>query len=199
MALIDYKWDKLLRIKTTGWDASNSDKNHYPYEPTSYSVLERLAFSGYINKKNVLLDYGCGKGRVDFFMSYQTRCKTIGVEYDERLFVDAIDNSKYAISGKKTSFCYENAEDYEVPTTVDRCYFFNPFSVEILKKVISKVMKSYYDRPREILMFFYYPSDEYVAHLMTESELEFLDEIDCTDLFDSFNERERIVIFKVAL
>ena len=61
-------WDKLLKIKTTGRDASNSDQYSYPYEPTPYRVLERLANSGLISKKDVVLDYGCGKGRVDFFL-----------------------------------------------------------------------------------------------------------------------------------
>ena len=60
-------WDKLLQIKTTGRDDSNSDQYRYPYEPTPYCVLERLAGSGYIRKRDILLDYGCGKGRVDFF------------------------------------------------------------------------------------------------------------------------------------
>ena len=66
-------WDKLLQIKTTGRDDSNSDQYRYPYEPTPYCVLERLANSGLIRKKDVILDYGCGKGRVDFFLSYQTK------------------------------------------------------------------------------------------------------------------------------
>ena len=43
-------WDKLLQIKTRGRDASNSDQYRYPYEPTPYSVLERLANSGLIRK-----------------------------------------------------------------------------------------------------------------------------------------------------
>ena len=51
-------WDGLLRIKTTGRDDSHADQYRYPYEPTPYSVLERLANSGMIGKKNVLLDYG---------------------------------------------------------------------------------------------------------------------------------------------
>ena len=66
-------WDKLLKIKTTGRDDSNSDQYRYPYEPTPYSVLERLANSGFICKRDVVIDYGCGKGRVDFFLSYQTK------------------------------------------------------------------------------------------------------------------------------
>ena len=73
-------WDKLLQIKTTGRDDSNADQYHYPYEPTPYRVLERLANSGFIRKKDVVLDYGCGKGRVDFFLSYQTKAHTIGIE-----------------------------------------------------------------------------------------------------------------------
>ena len=61
------EWDNLLHIRTTGRDDSHSDQYRYPYEPTPYSVLERLANSGYIGKKNTVIDYGCGKGRVDFF------------------------------------------------------------------------------------------------------------------------------------
>ncbi len=66
----DNKWDKLLHIKTMGRDDSQSDQYRYPYEPTPYSVLQRLANTGLIRKNNMLLDYGCGKGRVDFFLSY---------------------------------------------------------------------------------------------------------------------------------
>ena len=75
-------WDKLLHIRTSGRDDSHSDQYRYPYEPTPYTVLERLADSGYIRKNNLLLDYGCGKGRVDFFLSWQTRCQSVGIEYD---------------------------------------------------------------------------------------------------------------------
>ena len=44
-------------------------------------------------------------------------------------------------------------------------------------------------------LFFYYPDEEYVAELMTREELLFTDEIDCADLFEGKNERERILIF----
>ena len=54
-----------------GRDDSNAGQYYYPYEPTPYSVLERLANTGIIRKGNTLLDYGCGKGRVDFFLAYQ--------------------------------------------------------------------------------------------------------------------------------
>lgn len=191
-------WDKLLHIKTTGRDDSNSDQYRYPYEPTPYSVLERLANSGLIRKKDVVLDYGCGKGRVEFFLSYQTRAKTIGIEYDERIYKAAVENQKNAVSGAKTEFVLARAEEYEVPPEVTICYFFNPFSIELLRKVMARIVESYYTKPREITLCFYYPSEEYIAYLMTVEEIEFYDEIDCGDLFDGSDSREQIMIFRIV-
>lgn len=188
-------WDRLLKIKTTGRDDSEADPYHYPYEPTPYTVLERMANSGYIGKRNVLIDYGCGKGRVDFFLSYQLRCKTIGVEYDKRLYEVVLRNKKAAVSGRTTEFVFANAENYEVPIEADCFYFFNPFSIEILKHVMGRILVSYYQKVREMKLFFYYPSDEYVSYLVQVEELEFEDEISCRDLFDGKNPRERVLIF----
>ena len=186
-----------MKIKTSGRDDSRSDQYRYPYEPTPYSVLERLAGSGYIRKSNCLLDYGCGKGRVDFFLSYQTRCRSVGVEYDSRIYKTVCENKRHAVSGSRTEFVMGNAENYVVPAEVDRVFFFNPFSVEILRKVLAKIEDSYYENPRELLLFFYYPSEEYLSCLMTEEQLLFYDEIDTRDLFGGNNEREKILIFEV--
>ena len=191
------QWDKLLKIKTTGRDDSRSDQYRYPYEPTQYLVLERLANSGLISKKNTVLDYGTGKGRVCFYLSYQTRCRSVGMEYDERIFSAAESNREHAVSGRRVSFELTGAEEYAVPTDVGRCYFFNPFSVEILQKVLARIYVSYYENPREILLMFYYPSEEYISCLMTEEALMFVDEISTEDLFEVKNERERILIFSV--
>ena len=197
MQTTEEKYDRLLHINTAGRDGSHSQQYRFPYEPTPYPVLERLANAGYIRKGNILLDYGCGKGRVDFFLSWQTRCRTIGVEYDERIFEKAEENQKTAVSAGRTAFQLANAEAFPVPEHVDRLYFFNPFSVEILQKVLARFLESWYEAPRELLMFFYYPSDEYISYLMTVDELAFLDEIDCGDLFPGEDSRERIVIFQL--
>lgn len=192
------KWDRLLQIRTSGRDDSHADQYRYPYEPTPYCVLERLADSGYLSKGNTLLDYGCGKGRVEFFLSWQTRCRSIGIEYDERIYEKAAENHKRAAAAGRVTFELVNAEQFQVPEEVDRIYFFNPFSLEILQKVISRIIDSYYAAPREILLFFYYPSDEYISFLMTVDELTFSDEIDCSDLFQEKDPRERIVIFETG-
>ena len=189
--------DERLKIKTVGRDDTFSDEYRYPYEPTPYYVLERLCDSGLIGERDVILDYGCGKGRVGFFTSYVTGAKTIGVEYDARIFESAAENKRTVVSGHMVEFVLANAEKYSVPQEVNRCYFFNPFSVEILRRVMARILDSYYRNPREILLFFYYPSDEYMGYLMTLDELEFYDEIDCSDLFDGESKRERIMVFSL--
>ena len=187
--------DKLLHIKTTGRDDSNADLYCYPYEPTPYGVLERLANSGLIRKGDVVLDYGCGKGRVGFYLSYQTKAKVIGIEYDERIYESALENKRAAVSGGRTEFVLGRAEYYKVPAEVNRFYFFNPFSVEILRKVLAEIIKSCRENPRDVLLFFYYPSDSYLTCLMATEELEIYDEISCGDLFNGEDHREGIVIF----
>jgi predicted RNA methylase len=187
-------WDLSLHIQTGGRDDTNADQYHHPYEPTPYCVLERLADSGFFGAEDVVLDYGCGKGRVGFFLSHQTGAHTVGIEYDDRIYAAALENRKTA--RVNADFVLTRAEAYEVPEAVNRCYFFNPFSAQILHKVMARILESYYAHPREVLLFFYYPSDEYISYLMTVEELEFCDEIECDDLFNA-DPRERILIFQL--
>ena len=193
----EQSWDKLLQIKTIGRDETNADQYHHPYEPTPYSVLERLLQSDMVGPHNTLLDYGCGKGRVGCFLAYRNMVPTIGIEYDQRIYTQAIENQRKVISRIKPQFLLTRAEEYALPEAVDRCYFFNPFSVEILRKVMARILESYYAAPREIFLFFYYPSDEFMAYLMTVEELDFYDEIECDDLFEGSDPRERIMIFQL--
>ncbi len=192
----EVEWDKKLKIQTTGRDDYRADQYHFPYEPTPYSVLKRLAESGYIDSKNILVDYGCGKGRVGFYLNYALGCSTIGIEYDKKICQYAWQNQRTYIGKKNVEILCMNAEAYEIENA-DCFYFFNPFSVEILRAVIGQVMTSYYANPRLMRLFFYYSNDEYVTYLMSAQELTFIGEIDCRDMFEGNNERERIIVFEV--
>lgn len=193
----EHTWDAALGVKTIGRDDANADAYHHPYEPTPYTVLKRLADSGLIGREDVVLDYGCGKGRVGFFLSHQTGARVIGIEYDDRIYAEALLNRNDAASRAKAEFVLTGAETYALPPAVNRCYFFNPFSLEILRKVMARILESWYEQPRRLLLFFYYPADEYLAYLMTVEELEFYDEIECEDLFAGKDARERILIFEL--
>ena len=205
--MTEHDWDKKLNIRTIGRDDKHADQFHHPYEPTPYCVLERLRDSRYINKNSVLIDYGCGKGRVGFFLTHEIGCKCVGLEYDPPIYAQAKENlnafTRLNIAAKQVHFLCENAEKYEV-TDADCFYFFNPFTVEILRSVMQQIIGSYYENPRPMKLFFYYPDPEYVSYLLTGDnsgmldELYFLDEIDCRDLFDGNDEREKIMIFELG-
>lgn len=196
----EFEWDKKLKIHTTGRDDSHADEHHHPYEPTPYAVLKRLAESGYIGKGNMLVDYGCGKGRVGFFLNHEIGCSAVGLEYDETIYTQAMKNlESYATKDQVKFFC-QRAEEFEIEDA-DCFYFFNPFTVEILRAVMSRIMESYYEKPRTMRLFFYYPDDEYVSFLLAGgvgNEVNFLDEIDCRDLFEGEDSRERILIFEIS-
>jgi hypothetical protein len=199
MNMNEKEWDKKLRIDTIGRVDTHADEYYYPYEPTPYSVLQRLAESDFVSKETVLVDYGCGKGRVGFYLNYVLGCQTIGVECEVGVYWQAKENQSTYIKAAKSGsvgFVLGKAEEFLI-SEANSFYFFNPFSVEILKGVIGRILDSYYDNPREMTLFFYYPNDEYVSYLMTINELNFLDEIDCRDLFDGNNGRERILIFEI--
>ena len=192
----DYQWDKTLKIDTCGRIDGHADEYHYPYEPTPYVVLERLAESGYLKKENILIDYGCGKGRVGLFLHHTIGCETIGLEFDKEIFLRAKENQKTAAKGQGVSFYHADAAEFPV-VQADCFYFFNPFSVEILKSVMGRIMESYYENPRRMRLFFYYPNDEYLVYLMTMYALAFVEEVDCRDLFPGKDDRERILIFEL--
>ena len=185
-------WDLSLRINTIGRDETGADQYHHPYEPTPYCVLERLADSGFFGKDDVVLDYGCGKGRVCFFLTHKTKAKTIGIEYDERIYRLAMENRKTAATKPKSDFVLTSAEEYVVPPKVNRCFFFNPFSPEILQKVMARILESWYEKPREMFLIFYYIFDNYATYLMSVDELEYYDEIRCGG-----DPKNRMLIFRL--
>ena len=192
-------WEKKLGIHTSGKTDRFIKEACNPYEPTDYEILERLAESGYITQANHFLDYGCGLGRSLFFMTARTGCRSTGIEYDKVLCEQAvqnIENSKLPPQYKKSIRCIcADARGYQLHDE-DRIYFFNPFAEDVLRIVLEKIQMSYYENPRHICLFFYYPYADQIAALMTAEGLSFVDEIDCTDLYKEYDPRERIIIFE---
>ncbi|SFW62735.1 class I SAM-dependent methyltransferase [Selenomonas ruminantium] len=198
MTDLENDWDKLLHIKTTGRDDTISDLVRYPYEPTDYTVLEQLARSGYIDKRNTVVDYGCGKGRVSFFLTSQTKCHAIGIEYNPRLYERACTNQQTTPRGNRVTLLQQDAVNFTVPEQVDCCFFFNPFAVEILSTVLDNLQDSCKNAPRDILLIFYYPSPAYTEYLAELSHLTLIDTIDCRPGEKYSDPREKLLVFRLS-
>lgn len=195
----DEKWERKLNIDTCAAAFEKDDKNHSRYEPTSYRVLERLKEAAIFDENSILVDYGCGKGRVSFYFHAACGIRTVGVEFNPLLHEGALKNlSGYIGRASKNApvFCLESAENYTV-TNETHFYFFNPFSDRLLKSVLSRIFDSYYENPRQMYLIFYYPVDSYLDALYSESRLAPAMNINVKDLFDPSDARERILIFEV--
>ncbi len=188
-------WDETLRIETEGMDERLADWHHFRYEPTPYEVLERLIDSGFICEHNHVLDVGCGKGRVSFFLAQTIGCRSTGIDFDPNMIEAAQKNKANFLKPEKVDFVCVKAEEARM-TEMDCYYFFNPFSEKILRSVMGNIMKSYHEHPRKMQLFYYYPSRDVLAYLMSLNEWIFVDEIDCEDIYDEKDDRERIVIFE---
>lgn len=191
--------DKELNIETLGRNDDYSDTHRYPYEPTAYSVLDRVIESEMLSKDDIVIDFGCGMGRVPIYLNCSIGCRTIGIEMFEEFYKKALLNQSQYLKGTEVAFYMGRAEQCVLPDNLTACFMFNPFDVSILRGVIANLIKSYHKNPRQIKLFFYYPSDEYVAYLMSVPELEFWDEIDCMDLFPQKDERNRVIVFETVL
>lgn len=68
-------YEKILNIKTTGEQKIfNKDYHYNRYEATSYNVLTTLLQN--VNKfkpTDTIVDFGCGKGRLNFYFNYYVR------------------------------------------------------------------------------------------------------------------------------
>lgn len=184
------EWDRRLHIKTIGRE-DESSASCSPYEPTPYSVLLRLAESGHIRRKDHLLDYGCGKGRVAFFMAARVGCRVTGVDYSQKLVDMALENRSASRLGDRVQLICARAERY-APGDENVFFFFNPFSAAIFESVLRRLAPCH---PGKVIC--YYPSEEYLRCLGALEGVECVDDIDCGDLFNGKNPRERIVVYRL--
>ena len=194
--MTDRDWDRRLRVRTCGRE-DEANANYAPYEPTPYAVLQRLADSGYIRRKSRLLDYGCGKGRVAVFMAATVGCRVTGIDQSQKLIDIAVENRRASRTGDRVTLRRALAEQYPV-TDEDAFFFFNPFSGKVFEGVLRRLAASCLENPRPMVLFCYYPSEEYIAALEAEPLARHVETIDCGDLFNGKNPRERIEIYRLT-
>lgn len=164
-------YEIIFNIKTTGEQKKSNKIAHYHiYEPTDYTVLETLSSNFDFTKKDHILDFGCGKGRVAFYLNYFFECSVTGIEMNKMYYGNAQKNlRKYRKTNNdkdgEISFVNCLAEDYEIDCDANKFYFFNPFSVQIFRKITDNIILSCKTRPRPVELILYYPSLDYLYFL----------------------------------
>lgn len=197
------EYDELLNIKTAGDQKGFHASFHYHrYEPTSYHDLEILFKKYELKKSDSIVDFGCGKGRLNFYIHYLFHATVIGVEMNEEFYQDAVENKrnyirKHKNSGNQIQFQCCLAEEYQINPSDNRFYFFNPFSIQIFMKIIKNILISVEESVRDVELVLYYPSEDYIYFLDNHSVFELKQEVTLTGY--NHNPQERFLIYRLGM
>ena len=109
----------------------------------NYSVLSCIFEKYKINDSDVLVDVGCGKGRViNWWLMRGHRNKIIGLEIDEQIANKT--KKKFASYGNVEVICGNALENIPEDGTI--FYFYNSFDRSITKEFKDRMKKIYSDR-----------------------------------------------------
>lgn len=196
-------YDKLLNINTIATQDWNERNTHnHPYEPTLYIALEMLFENYKLSSTDSIIDFGCGMGRLPFYINYNFDCYVKGIEINERYYQEAMYNKmQYEKKNKKgrgkIDFICNFAQQYKLSKDDNKFYFFNPFSVQVFSKVIDNILESYEENLRDMDIILYYPSDEYVEYLEYKTPFTLSKEIEVSELYEQ-DDREKFLVYSLS-
>ena len=200
--MTEQDYEKLLNIKTMGDQKVFYDSLHYHrYEPTSYKWLNVLCENYDFNSKDTVVDFGCGKGRLNFCLNYFFDCAVTGIEINN-YFIELCNDNKTSYlkktkkSSKNINFVNCLAQEYKVDKKDNKFYFFNPFSSQIFISVIENILDSVYENPRTVDLILYYSEDDYIYYLENYTCFELRKEIPMPILYEK-DHRHKYVIYRM--
>lgn len=196
-------FDALLHIKTGGVQKGFTRSVHYHrYEPTPYSALETLFQEYELNRDDRIVDFGCGKGRLLFYLHHFFRPTVVGVEMNETFYQVAVENRKRYFKSDKSGedqiqlySCL--AEEYPIHPLDNRFYFFNPFTIQIFMKIVNNILLSVEESKREVELVLYYPPEDYIYFLESNTSFVLQEEVILPDLYEH-NPNERFLIYRLV-
>lgn len=193
-------YDRILRIQTTGMREWQHQSSHYNrYEATPYAALNVFFTEYELQRSDRVVDFGCGKGRLAFYLHNRFQVSITGIEMSGQLYQEALENhASYMRKAKQSPgiirFEHCLAEQYEVEAGDNRFYFFNPFSLQIFTKVIQSILRSVEQYPRSVELILYYPTSEYIEFLEMSTPFELLKGVKVPGAYDE-NDHEIFLVF----
>ncbi|RBP03410.1 methyltransferase [Rossellomorea aquimaris] len=192
-------YDELLGVRTCELQMGFHRSFHYHrYEPTPYQALDELFRHYRLNGSDRVVDFGCGKGRLNFFIHHLFQSTVVGIEMNEEFYEEAVANRESYLKKVKASdnlyFYHCLAEEYTIHPKDNRFYFFNPFSVQIFMRIINNILFSVEQSPRDIEIVLYYSSDDYVHYLENHPLFVLRKEVNLSGDYEK-NEYERFLVY----
>ncbi|MDE5978187.1 MAG: SAM-dependent methyltransferase, partial [Turicibacter sp.] len=174
---------------------------YHRYEPTPYRMLNDLFEHYQLKPTDFIVDYGCGKGRLNFYIQHYFHAHVTGIEMNQTFYENALQNKasylkKHRRSKDSIEFHCALAEEYPIKPIENKFYFFNPFSIQIFRKIIKNILISFENYPREIELILYYASDDYQYFLENRTPFILKQEITLPNF--KHDHRERFLIYQLS-
>jgi len=141
--------DELTKMKAAGIDITHATF----YMPITYFQLEEIFAALPITPRKHFVDIGCGKGRAICVAAHHGYPQVTGVDFSQQFCAEATANlqlTKKHFPSLRFSVIQKNAADFEIPADADCIFFFNPFDIVIMKKVVENIGKSLQTHPRSL-------------------------------------------------
>lgn len=193
--------DRELNIDTSGireWRDEEARKFYNRTEATPYQAIDKL-FEYYKLLSNAnFVDFGCGTGRMTFYIHHRFKVPVTGIELNDLTYTDLLKNKKmYSAkhSNNKASLeiIQEYAENYSIRKNQNTFYFFNPFTVNIFAKVINNIEQSLLENPRDADIILYYPVYQLQQLMRDRRMFERVGSINLQNIFE--DEYEKFIIY----
>lgn len=192
-------YDQKLQIRTTGlreWRNESSEFNRY--EATPYVALDELFKKYTLKDTDCVVDFGCGRGRVAFYIHNRFHIPVTGVEVNDQTIDEAFKNKasyrmKAAHIDAPIQFEFGFAEQYDIKDTDNCFYFFNPFSTNTFKKVVHNIVQSVKAHERSVDIILYYPLPSFTHYLQSGTPFTIVDKIRVPKAKDN---REKFIIYR---
>ncbi len=165
----DWKYKTDTRNKVSLHDLTVTGENKARgsfYQPTMALSFNRLLDTVPLPPDSVLVDFGCGKGRVLLLAVLRGIRKAVGIEFSPELCEIARNNIKIVeqATGSPLNIAVIEGDvtQYEIEEDQNVFFFFNPFDDVVLEAVVKNMKKSLHRKPREIAVIYYNPVHSHI-------------------------------------
>jgi SAM-dependent methyltransferase len=156
-ALIEIWRDRMHGVSTRGFSRSDefgfSPSRVLAYSPTPWTVALTVFASITIDEDDVLVDYGCGRGRMLVLALRQRFRRVVGIEIVPALAASARRNLRRYPD--RWDVMEADAAAVPLPHDATVVYLFNPFGDDVLPLVLGRIRESLARDPRRLRVLTY--------------------------------------------
>jgi hypothetical protein len=155
------RWERRFGVPTgSAVGAAALSRDFEEYQPSDYQLIARALDWSRPTADDVLLDYGCGKGRVLFVGAGYPFRRIVGFELCPEMASLGRANVQAArlpSPRPPIEILESNAAEQPPPDDATVVFLFNPFYGEVLSQALQRVRESFERVPRDIRVIYIQP------------------------------------------